>query len=87
VQGGAAVSLCDVVNARGASWGEDDNIIASLGLAGGLARVPSSGGMPQPVTELKHETKEITHRWPQVLPGAREVLFTAHTVMGDWRPQ
>jgi hypothetical protein len=30
-----------------------------------LFRVPSSGGNPQPVTELK--PGELTHRWPQVL--------------------
>ena len=30
VQGGAPVALCDAPNARGASWGEDGNIIVAL---------------------------------------------------------
>jgi serine/threonine-protein kinase len=28
---------------------------------------------------LKEEKNEVTHRWPQVLPGAQAVLFSAHT--------
>ncbi|HEY6330548.1 MAG TPA: hypothetical protein VI756_14515, partial [Blastocatellia bacterium] len=32
------------------------------------------GGTPTPVTDLEGE--ERTHRWPQVLPGARAALFT-----------
>jgi len=46
-KGGAAVTLCDTpVNSRGASWGDDGNIIASLGPFGGLSRIPSAGGTP-----------------------------------------
>jgi serine/threonine-protein kinase len=61
----------------GGSWGEDGNIIASLNLAGGLSRIPSAGGPPTPVTDLQNG--EATHRWPQILPGGKAVLFTAHT--------
>jgi serine/threonine-protein kinase len=78
VQGGAPVTLCDAPRPRGASWGDDDNIIASLypGTVG-LSRVPSGGGAPTPVTELNAE-KESTHQWPQVLPGSQAVLFKAY---------
>ncbi len=76
VEGGAEISLCDAASSyTGAAWGEDGNIIASLRVSGGLSRVPSTGGTPTPVTEL--EGQERTHRWPQVLPGAKAVLFTA----------
>ena len=76
VEGGAEISLCDAASSyTGAAWGEDGNIIASLRVSGGLSRVPSTGGTPTPVTELEGE--ERTHRWPQVLPGAKAVLFTA----------
>jgi serine/threonine protein kinase/WD40 repeat protein len=76
VEGGAEVSLCDTAASyTGADWGEDGNIIASLRVSGGLSRVPSTGGTPTPVTELEGE--ERTHRWPQVLPGASAILFTA----------
>jgi serine/threonine-protein kinase len=77
VEGGAAIALCDAPGARGGSWGEDGTIIAALFGTGGLSRIPSAGGAPTPVTELL--SGEITHRWPQVLPGGKEVLFTVHT--------
>jgi Tol biopolymer transport system component len=84
VQGGGAAVLCDAPEGRGASWGDDGNIIAALKPADALSRVPSGGGTVQYVTELKPEKKDVTHRWPQVLPGAQAVLFTAHSVTGDY---
>jgi serine/threonine-protein kinase len=76
VEGGGEISLCDAAASyTGADWGEDGNIIASLRVSGGLSRVSSTGGTPTPVTVLEGE--ERTHRWPQVLPGAKAVLFTA----------
>ena len=75
VDGGAEVVLCDASSSyTGADWGEDGNIIASLRISGGLSRVPSSGGTPTPITELVGE--ERTHRWPQILPGGKAILFT-----------
>ncbi len=79
VEGGAAITLCDAPSSRGGSWGEDGNIIAALNLTTGLSRIPSAGGAPTPVTELQNG--EITHRWPQILPGGRAVLFTAQTTV------
>jgi serine/threonine-protein kinase len=75
VEGGSAITLCNASLGRGGSWGEDGNIIAALGNGTGLSRIPSAGGPPTPVTEL--QTGEITHRWPQILPGGKAVLFTA----------
>jgi Tol biopolymer transport system component/predicted Ser/Thr protein kinase len=75
VEGGAAVTLCDAPAGHGGSWGDDGNIIAALNQNGVLSRVPSGGGTPVPVTKLN--SGEITHRWPQVLPGSQAVLFTA----------
>jgi Tol biopolymer transport system component len=80
VEGGAAVTLCDAPNLRGASWGDDGNIIAALNTGGALSRVSSDGGTPVPVTKLN--SGEVTHRWPQVLPGSQAVLFTASTHTG-----
>jgi serine/threonine-protein kinase len=77
VQGGAPVDICDVRDARGASWGDDGNIVFAPDTRGGLFRVSSNGGIPHPLTKLK--PGELTHRWPQVLPGSRYVLFTANT--------
>jgi serine/threonine-protein kinase len=77
VEGGAAIVLCNTtVNARGGSWGEDGNIIAAVTQSGVLSRIPAAGGAPTLVTELAQG--EITHRWPQILPGGKAVLFTSN---------
>jgi len=80
VQGGATVTLCDVVDDRGGSWGDDGTIVFtpdSNGVA--LFKVSSAGGPPQPLTTLDRQAGEETHRWPQVLPGSKAVLFTSNT--------
>ncbi len=82
VDGGSAVTLCEAPAGRGASWGEDGNIILSPDINRGLVRVPSAGGTPVPVTKLK--PGEFTHRWPQVLPGGQAILFTASTSAGTY---
>ena len=73
VEGGAPVDLCYFIAPAGGSWGEDGNIIAAL-TDGGLSRIPSTGGTLTPVTELA--PGERGHRWPQVLPGGKAVLFS-----------
>jgi Tol biopolymer transport system component len=82
VEGGAALTLCEAPGLRGASWGDDGNIIAALNNTGGLSRIPSAGGTPVPLTKLN--PGEVTHRWPQVLPGGQEVLFTASVHTGNY---
>jgi serine/threonine-protein kinase len=59
---------------NGGSWGEDGNIIAGFNFR--LARIPSGGGSPTFVTELA--PGEIVHRWPQILPGGKAVIFSAY---------
>jgi Tol biopolymer transport system component/predicted Ser/Thr protein kinase len=75
VQGGAAVTLCaTLAPPRGASWGEDGNIIANLDNLH-LFRVPAAGGNPEMLVKPE-DHGERTWRWPQVLPGGEMVLFT-----------
>ncbi len=80
--GGEPVSLCNAPAGRGASWGEDGKIIASLDSQVGLSQVPSEGGAPTAVTELGFDNS--SHRWPQVLPGGKAVLFTLGTGYGNF---
>ena len=82
VEGGAAISVCPAANVRGASWGDDGNIVFAPHTDNGLSRVSSAGGTPVPLTKLKEG--ERTHRWPQVLPGSRAVLFTAHSGVNNY---
>jgi Tol biopolymer transport system component len=78
VDGGEATALCDAPTGRGASWGEDGNIVLTPDVQTRLLRIPAAGGgVPLPLTEFSHG--EISHRWPQVLPGGKAVLFTALT--------
>jgi serine/threonine-protein kinase len=76
VTGGAVQTLADVANPRGGWWGEDDTIVFA-GTRTGLMRVSSAGGPVQPLTTLLGS--EISHRFPQVLPGGNAVLYTAST--------
>ena len=82
VTGGAAVPICDAPDPRGGAWGEDGNIVFSSASSvssprNSLLRVSQGGGTPQPATTLSDD--EVTHRWPQVLPGARAILYTDTT--------
>jgi serine/threonine protein kinase len=78
VTGGAPVTICDAQSGRGGSWGDDDQIVASLSSTGGVFQVASSGGAPRPLTDLTGEAPGVSsHRWPQALPQSKGVLFTA----------
>jgi serine/threonine-protein kinase len=50
-------------------------VLAATQVAG-LLRVGADGGAPRPLTQLDVARGETSHRWPQVLPGGRWVLFT-----------
>ena len=84
VQGGAAVTLCDVAGDRGGSWGEDGTIVFTPDIRVALSKVSSAGGTPEPLTALDKQAGDITHRWPQVLPGGKAVLFTSSAVGGNY---
>jgi serine/threonine-protein kinase len=77
--GGAPLTLCNVNLGRGATWGPDDTIVFAANPTSGLSRVSAAGGEPEPLTELDEAKGEITHRWPQFLPGGDAILFTSHT--------
>jgi len=80
MDGGVPSPICETVFPRGVSWGDNDTIVLASGFGtSGLSQVPAAGGKPQPVTTKDPATGEEAHRWPQVLPGSRAVLFTAWT--------
>ena len=83
VQGGAPIVLATVNGAGyGASWGDGDNLIAAMGVVFPLSRIPQGGGAPQILTKL--DARDLSHRWPQVLPGGRAVLFSASPNAASW---
>ncbi len=64
-----------------ASWSADDWIFYTPGLHSALFRVPAAGGDPERLTTLDAARGELTHRFPQALPGSNAVLFTSHTAL------
>ena len=77
VEGGAAVTICDVPNGRGASWSENGSIVFVPGVRAALSEVSSAGGAPRPLTILDQPAAEVSQLWPQWLPGSKTVLFTS----------
>jgi serine/threonine-protein kinase len=66
----------------GGSWGPDNSIYFATPGFSGVWKVSASGGMPTEVTRLDRSQGEISHRWPQLLPGGNAVLFTVWTGPG-----
>jgi len=69
VNGGAAVTLCDVPQGRGGTWSDDGMIAYSPGNNPGvsLMRVADYGGTPTALLTL--EKGEVTQRFPQWVAG------------------
>jgi serine/threonine-protein kinase len=77
VRGGAPIVLCDLNGYRGGSWSEDGTIVFPMQFTSALYRIPAAGGTPAALTHLDPARGDITHRWPQFLPGGKTLLFTA----------
>jgi serine/threonine-protein kinase len=82
LRGGAPRTVCSASFGRGASWGSDGTIILAPFLNSGLFRVSALGGTPTPLTTPDRKKGELSHRWPEILPGGNEVLFMIWT--GIW---
>jgi serine/threonine protein kinase/Tol biopolymer transport system component len=77
VSGGAAVTLGDAANPRGASWSSKGNIAFTPTLTGGVQQVPDAGGAPQALTRVIGGAN--SNRWPEFLPSAEALVFTYGT--------
>ena len=76
VGGGAVATVCDLPAGPfwGASWGEDGNIYFAA--RGGIFKVASAGGTPVAIT-ASDPLKGDRQLLPQLLPGAKALLYTA----------
>ncbi|HET9385465.1 MAG TPA: protein kinase [Gemmatimonadales bacterium] len=81
VAAGTIQTLSDAPNARGGSWAGDVIYFAATN-SGGISKVSADGGVPTEVTTLDRAKGEISHRWPQVLPGAQALLLDVWTGPG-----
>ena len=78
LSGGQPTTICKLIagsGSHGASWGADDTIVFNTGP--GLSRVSAVGGTPQILTIPDRARREKTHRYPEVLPGGKAVIFMA----------
>jgi len=80
VNGGASVILGDARLLRGASWDSQGTITFSPWNGSTLEQVPDREGTPKPLTRFVKG--ESSHRWPELLPGGKAVLFAAGTAAG-----
>ncbi|HEX2455648.1 MAG TPA: protein kinase [Vicinamibacterales bacterium] len=75
---GEAATIGTARDVRGISWSDDGTLFLTADAAAPLVSMPAAGGQQRPVTTLA--AGERTHRWPEVLPGGRSVLFTVGTM-------
>ena len=77
IRGGAPVTIVEIGNNyTGASWGADGRIVYAAQNAIGLWRVSADGGAAEVLTLPDRERREHKHRFPEILPGGKAVLFT-----------
>ena len=75
-------TLTDASTGRGAAWDENGDILfqPSVLTKTPLVRITASGASTGAGTTL--DADEMTHRWPQILPG--RVLYSAHSDVSNW---
>jgi serine/threonine-protein kinase len=81
--GGAPVTLADAPFFRGAVWGEDGSIYFVPNTYVPISRMPAAGGAAQPVTAIRTTEGEVQHRWPELLPGGKVLLYVIG-LGGEW---
>ena len=76
LSGGTPVTLADVLENRGGTWGKNGSIVFAASTTDGLSLVSEVGGTVKKITAIDSTKKERTHRWPSFLPDGKHVLFT-----------
>ncbi len=76
-QGGRPFRLAGSRGSGGAAWLPDDTLVFAPIYSDGLFRVSAEGGEAERLTTPDRAAGELGHWWPDPLPGARRVLFTA----------
>lgn len=74
--GGSPQDVCIVPGFMRGGWWTLDDFIWFGHINGAIYRVPSNGGTPVEVTVIDSTHGEISHRFPQMLPDGKTVIFT-----------
>jgi eukaryotic-like serine/threonine-protein kinase len=73
--GGVPRELCDAIDPRGGTWGVDGSIVFAPDSRSPLYRIAAVGGPLRALTSLHAARRDVSHRWPQFLPGTDRLLF------------
>ncbi len=76
LEGGPPTTICECLQAFGATFASYDTIVFTCELSGPLWRVSAQGGEPEQFTELDQAAGEVSHRFPHAIPGVNAVLFS-----------
>jgi len=80
--GGSRVAICHAPEARGASWGQGNQILFD-GDASTMTRVAAEGGTLVPVTQTAFSAQvSVSDRWPYFLPDGNH-FFYLHSPTGS----
>ncbi len=78
--GGPAQEICAAtIPTGGGTWSRDGTIVFAPKPAGALYKVPASGGVPQPATQLDTSRGEFIHRSPEFLPDGKHFLYVSNS--------
>jgi serine/threonine-protein kinase len=83
IGGGPAPTITDAPVGFGGAWAPDNTIVFAPSNASELWRVSADGGKAQPVTTLDTARGEFSHRWPEISPDGKSVVFAVGTE-GSW---
>jgi Tol biopolymer transport system component len=80
LSGGMPLEVSDQMGNRGAVWTKDRKIVFAPATRGGLVWSNEDGGSRHQLTTIDSARNERTHRWPQIMPDGKTVLFTIGTM-------
>ncbi len=77
LSGGAPLTITSSDWMNRGFWGTDGYLYWTPGTRSGIVKTPITGGEAQPVTELDASRNEQNHRYAQMLPGGKQLVYTA----------
>jgi len=77
LSGGAPLTITSYEWVNRGFWGTDDYLYWTPGTRSGIVKTPITGGEAEPVTELDTSRNEQNHRYAQMLPGGKQLVYTA----------
>ncbi|MDH3217220.1 MAG: protein kinase [Candidatus Krumholzibacteria bacterium] len=77
IAGGPPLTLCEAPVGKGGGWNRDGTIVFAPSFNTVLHRVSDVGGRSTPITDLRTDEGENSHRFPQFLPDGDRLIYFA----------